>query len=54
MFPSYGIVKGTPRSRFKARFSKNELEEVSLYINEDMSSRIVERTNHRFVKFAKR
>ena len=39
------IVKGTPGSLFEARFIKNELEAFLLYLNEDMISRIVGRTN---------
>ena len=43
------IVKGTPGPLFEARFIKNELE-AFLYLNEDMISRIVERTNEKMHK----
>ena len=39
------IVKGTPGSLFEARFIKNELGAFLLYLNEDIISRIVGRTN---------
>ena len=47
------IVKGTAGSRFEARFIKNEWEAFLLYINEDMISRIVERTNEQMREDAK-
>ena len=39
------VVKGTPGLRFDARLVKNELEAFLLYINENMITKIVERTN---------
>ena len=39
------VMKGTPRPRLDARLVKNELEAFLLYINENMISKIVERTN---------
>ena len=42
-------MKGTPGPLFEARFIKNELE-AFLYLNEDMISRIVERTNEKMHK----
>ena len=47
------IVKGTTGSRFEARFIKNELEALLFFLNEDMVSRIVERTNEQMRKDAK-
>ena len=44
------IVKGTPGPLFEARFIKNELEAFLLYLNEDMISRIVEKTNEKMHK----
>ena len=44
------IVKGTPGLLFEARFIKNELEAFLLYLNEDMISRIVEKTNEKMHK----
>ena len=44
------IVKGTPGPLFETRFIKNELEAFLLYLNEDMISRIVERTNEKMHK----
>ena len=44
------IVKGTLEPLFEARFIKNELEAFLLYLNEDMISRIVERTNEKMHK----
>ena len=46
-------MKGTAGSRFEARYIKNELEAFLLYINEDMISRIVERTNEQMREDAK-
>ena len=44
------IVKGTPGPLFETRFIKNELEAFLLYLNEDMISRIVEKTNEKMHK----
>ena len=39
------VAKETPEARLDARLFKNELEAFLLYINENMITKIVERTN---------
>ena len=45
MHSACDIVKGTPGPRLNAGLVKNELEAFLLYINENMITKIVERTN---------
>ena len=48
------VVKGTPGPRLDAWLVKNELEAFSLYINENMITKIVERTNDQLRKARKK
>ena len=47
-------MKGTPGPRVDACLVKNELEAFLLYINENMITKIVERTNDQMYKVPKK
>ena len=47
-------MKGTPGPRVDACLVKNELEAFLLYINENMITKIVERTNNQMHKVPKK
>ena len=48
------VEKGTPRPGRDARLVKNELEVFLLYINENMITKVAERTNEQLRKVRKK